>query len=138
MSHPESHDWLCDLLARQTSDITRYSVALKPGTELIGFAGIQKIDGVYDFGYYFRRSFSGKGYASEACTAVLNHIETVLNIHEFQIFIADANYDSSRLIERLGFIRGSEVVKDGESGAFYVRNTLSSKNEAHLISPDKP
>jgi RimJ/RimL family protein N-acetyltransferase len=134
MSHAESYDWLCDLLIRQTREICRYAVALKPGNELIGFAGIQKVDGVYDFGYYFRRPFWGKGFASEACEAVLNHIETVLNIHDFEIFIATANSDSSRMIERLGFVRGPAVVKDGECGVYYVRHTQPAGDE----SADQP
>jgi hypothetical protein len=50
----------------------------------------------------------------------LDHIETVLNSSDYEIFIAGANTDSSRMIEHLGFVRGTAAVKDGERGALYV------------------
>src|SRR5215207_1152046 len=100
MMDAQIQNWLADILHRQDSELTRYAVSIKATDELIGVAGLRDEDGVKDFGYYFRRSYWGKGYAQEACSAIIAHIETNLQLKDYQIFIADENINSIRMIKK--------------------------------------
>ena len=62
LSDAQAHDWF----EQNMQSPERYAVALKDSNELIGFCGIKNIDGIDDFGYFFRKVFWGKGLASEA------------------------------------------------------------------------
>jgi len=102
MTEDETQEWLAGIIQRQDSELTRYAVALQGTDELIGVAGLRDEDGIKDFGYYFRRSHWGKGYAIEACSAIINYIENDLQVKDYQIFIADENTNSIRMIMKLG------------------------------------
>ena len=86
LTEDETQKWLSDMLLQQENILTRYAVVLRESDELIGVAGLRAEEGIRDFGYYFRRRFWGKGYAVEACSAILNHIENALNIWDYQVF----------------------------------------------------
>jgi RimJ/RimL family protein N-acetyltransferase len=121
MRESEIQDWLSDKLHRQDHELTRYAVALKTTDELIGVAGIQGEDDIQDFGYYFRRSYWGKGYAQEACSAIIRYIENNLQIQEYQIFIADDHVNSIRTINKLGMQAVKGITKSSEQGHLYKR-----------------
>jgi len=54
MSHKEGAEWLSEQLELQISSFTRFVVATKHNNEAIGICGVQSIDGVLDFGCFFR------------------------------------------------------------------------------------
>ena len=122
MPELEIKEWLSNILQIQDKELTSQALALKPTDELIGVAGLREEDGIKDFGYYFRRSYWGKGYAQEACLAIINHIETDLQIRNYQIFIADENISSIQMIERLGMRPVKPITKSGESGHLYEQS----------------
>jgi RimJ/RimL family protein N-acetyltransferase len=121
LTEDESQKWLTDILPQQDKVLTRYAVALLETDELIGVAGLRDQEGIKDFGYYFRRKFWGTGYATEACAVILNHIENTLNIRDYQIFIADENVNSIRMIQRLGLQVGERITRSSEHGHLYKR-----------------
>ena len=121
LTEEETQKWLKDILLQQDKVLTRYAVALQETDELIGVAGLRDEEGIKDFGYYFRRRFWGKGYATEACSAILDHIENTLNIRDYQIAIADENINSIRMIQRLGLRAGERITKSTEQGHLYKR-----------------
>ena len=119
MTEDETEEWLSNILRKQDVELTRYAVALKATDDLIGVAGLHDEDEVKDFGYYFRRSFWGQGYAQEACSAIINYIETTLQIRDYQIFIADENMNSIKMIKKLGMRPMRSIKKSGEQGHLY-------------------
>jgi RimJ/RimL family protein N-acetyltransferase len=121
MTKAETEEWLTNILQRQDIELSRYVVALKENDELIGVAGLKEEDGIIDFGYYFRRSYWGEGFVSEACSAILPYVEDKLHITDYQIFIADENIRSIKMIKNLGFIAVEEIKKSGEQGYLYKR-----------------
>ena len=121
MTADESREWLFNILRSQENELTRFAVALQGTDELIGVAGLHDEDGVKDFGYYFRRSYWGRGYAQEACSAIIHYIENTLQIKEYQIFIAAENINSIRMIERLDMQAVAAITKSGEQGYLYKR-----------------
>lgn len=121
LTEDETQKWLSDILLQQDIALTRYAVASRDTEELIGVAGLRDEEGVKDFGYYFRRRFWGKGYAIEACSAILNYVENTLNVRDYHIFIADENINSIRMIHRLGLHAAEAISKSGEQGHLYKR-----------------
>jgi [ribosomal protein S5]-alanine N-acetyltransferase len=121
MTETEIQEWLSDKLHRQDHELIRYAIALNDTDELIGVAGLQDDNGIKDFGYYFRRSYWGKGYALEACSAIIDHVETHLQIKDYQIFIADENTNSIRMIKKLGMRAVKNITKSGQQGSLYKR-----------------
>ncbi|MDP3333637.1 MAG: GNAT family N-acetyltransferase [Methylococcaceae bacterium] len=121
MSDVETQDWLNEQILLQASSITRHAVALKSNDELIGVCGIKLLAGVRDFGYFFRRSYWGKGFAFEACHAILDLLTESPSTVNYQIFVAKENLHSQRLLVKLGFNFGPLSERDGEAGYFVTR-----------------
>lgn len=114
----EALSWFDELLHAQLQQQNRLAVALKMNNQLIGFCGVKDIEGVHDFGFFFRRGFWGHGYAREACHALLPVLWERFG-DTLDIFIADANYASVRLASKLGLQRGKDTCRHGEAGAVY-------------------
>ena len=98
---------------------SRFVVALRNTNELIGFCGIKNLDGVIDFGYFLRKSFWGKGYATEACRAAILALKEKVNFDEVQVFIAEANEASLAIAKNLGWQQLQEATKENETGYNY-------------------
>ena len=71
---------------------------------MIGYVCFHEDNGIYDLGYCFHSDYQGKGYASEACSAVMEYIEKTRNAQVFSSGTALRNIPSLRLLERLGFV----------------------------------
>ena len=100
------------------------AVTLKDTGRFIGFVSLnpEEKEGVreYNLGYIFNFDFHGKGYASEACRAVLEHAFGTLQADGVITGTAAVNHASCKLLERLGFRKTAE-----SKGSF--RNDLEGK-----------
>lgn len=65
---------------------------------------------VLDLGYCFNSLYQGKGYATEACIAVINYAFNTLQVERLTDSTANLNYPSCRLLHRLGFSKTSECI----------------------------
>ncbi len=74
----------------------------------------------FEIGYIFNSDYHGKGYATEACRAVLDHAFDRLQADRVITGTAAVNRASCRLLERLGFKKTVE-----STGSF--RNTPDGK-----------
>lgn len=97
------------------------AVCLKDTGQFIGFVALnpepREDRCEFNLGYIFNSNYHGKGYATEACQAVLGH---AFNQLQAQIVIsgtAAANRASCRLLERLGFEKTSESMASFRSTA---------------------
>ena len=73
----------------------------------------------YDFGYIFDFDFHGKGYATEACNAVLSYALESLNADRIATGTAEENLPSCRLLEKIGLnvvSRGTASFQTDETG----------------------
>jgi RimJ/RimL family protein N-acetyltransferase len=61
-----------------------------------------------DLGYAFLARYSGKGYATEAARAVLDHARGPLGIARLAAITSLGNTPSQRVLEKLGFVRGED------------------------------
>lgn len=81
-----------------------FAVILKDGT-FIGDVSITSIKSneTGEIAYYFNPLYWKKGYAYEACKAVINYGFEQLKLEYITAQIDEANTDSRKLVERLGF-----------------------------------
>lgn len=88
------------------------AVCLKDTGRFIGFVGLnpeQKEDSrEFNIGYVFNFNYHGKGYATEACRAVMARGFDELKADRVITGTAAANIASCRLLERLGFQKTAE------------------------------
>lgn len=84
--------------------IASFAVILKNGT-FIGDVSITSIkpNETSEIAYYFNPLYWKKGYAYEACKAVINYGFEQLKLEYITAQIDEANTDSRKLVERLGF-----------------------------------
>ena len=84
--------------------IASFAVILKDGT-FIGDVSITsiKLNETGEIAYYFNPLYWKKGYAYEACKAVVNYGFEQLKLEYITAQIDEANTDSRKLVERLGF-----------------------------------
>jgi RimJ/RimL family protein N-acetyltransferase len=72
--------------------------------EPIGACGLAKLDGaIPDLGYWLGAPFWGKGYATEAARAVIDHAFTALGYEALQAGARVTNPASRRVLEKCGF-----------------------------------
>ncbi len=127
MTPAETQDWLDAQLVRQKSEVTRYAVCFPETDELIGVCGFQKIDGRWDFGFYFREVYWGNGYATEACAYLLGLASEIISDEDFQIFVADENVGSSKVLERCAYVPSIKGSKEGELGCYCIAAATKGK-----------
>lgn len=70
--------------------------------QLVGRVGLFNADNI---GYFFGRSYWGRGYATEALHAFIDFVFEHRGIAEIHADIDPRNIASLRLLERLGFVR---------------------------------
>jgi len=87
-----------------------FAVCLKDTDRFIGFVALnpEQKEREFNLGYVFNFDYHGKGYATEACLAVLSHAFDLLQAQRVVTGTAAANTASVRLLERLGFRKTSE------------------------------
>jgi ribosomal-protein-alanine N-acetyltransferase len=77
--------------------------------KVIGYIAINNEDSSeYNLGYCFHSAYQDKGYASEACVAVINHVFRVLKATKFTTGTAVLNVPSCKLLTKLGFRKTGE------------------------------
>ena len=107
--HESDQGWAC------------WAVALKEDGRMVGRVNLGRPDRTYyhvldpddpyvpldvEIGYAFGKAYWGKGYAFEACRAVIEYAFKELRIKRIVIGADLENRRSIRLLERLGFTRG--------------------------------
>lgn len=90
---------------------------LKTDQTRIGMCGIIKRDGLDlpDLGYALLPAYEGKGYVSEAASAVLDYSKQVLNIPRILAITNQDNERSIKVLEKQGFIFEKNYTLPGES-----------------------
>jgi ribosomal-protein-alanine N-acetyltransferase len=81
--------------------------------ELAAMCGLRsKTPGVYETGYWVTKPFLGRGYATEACHAMILYAFDQLGAKAVVISHFDGNDKSQRVIKKLGF-EFTHIMKEG-------------------------
>lgn len=87
------------------------AVCLTETNKVIGFINFDgEPGGLMELGYCFHSAYHGKGYATEACGALLQHAFLDLNVRDVACGTASVNEPSLRLLARLGFRKTGESI----------------------------
>ncbi len=92
-----------------------WTVVEKATGQIIGRAGIEMHEEAEapDLGYMIGVKWQGKGYATEACQAILNYAREELGLEKLLAFVQPENGASLGLCNKLGFAVEKMVVRKG-------------------------
>jgi RimJ/RimL family protein N-acetyltransferase len=120
MPHPyslsDAEDFL-DSVRALPANAANFAITLKDAPdELIGGIGYgppanraDKPSDEIDFGYWLGLDYWGKGYASEAATAVIRHAFEVNSIDQIDTEYLTINPASGRVLTKTGFVDKGEI-----------------------------
>ena len=131
---PRMDQWVRNNLEHEEQHgFSLLSVTLKDNGEVVGDCGLEtdKIDGqmIVGIGFDFRRSYWGKGYATEAALAVLKYGFTRLEFDSISGWIDPENTPSQRVAERIGMTVEKYVIRGGKKYALYSIKREDWKSE---------
>jgi len=89
---------------------TDYVYAITSQDKFLGLIGFHRgsISGLFDLGFWVSPEGWGKGYATEAATALLSHLEARMGAQKTTAGYFTDNPASGRVLEKLGYIRMGE------------------------------
>lgn len=97
-----------EILARQARHLERFgacfgAVELVETGEVVGLAGLQPHDdGQFELGWWIWKEYWGRGLATEAMRAVVDHARDVMGLQRVVAVIDPPNIASRRVAEKLG------------------------------------
>ena len=88
-----------------------YAITVKGDDALIGIADLFKRspDTLWEIGYWIGRPYWGRGYMTEACSALLAEADSTLGPEDRIAGVFTDNPGSARVLEKLGFKRCGDV-----------------------------
>ena len=91
--------------------------------EIIGGVNLEKceVDRVFEIGWTIRRDMRGKGYATEAAKALMDHAFEVLNAERVQAHCDSRNRASEKVMIKLGM-----TMVDDTGTRYYPKTGVSS------------
>jgi len=101
-------------------DLTLYAFDKITG-QFLGGTGLHRFDWehrIIEIGYWYRRSVTGQGYATEGTKALIKYAFNVLNAKKVTIVVSQGNDSSRRVIEKTGFefeytVHDEDILPDG-------------------------
>ncbi|MGI6664527.1 MAG: GNAT family N-acetyltransferase [Christensenellaceae bacterium] len=104
----------CEATAKERAENDAFwAVCLKENKKCIGNVYLAKGEqDNWTLGYVFSRAFQKKGYATEACRALITHIFTGKQAHRIEAYCNPQNTASYQLLERLTFRREGHFLKN--------------------------
>lgn len=100
-----------------------WTVIEKSGNEIIGRAGLDVREGyeLPELGFVIKKSYQRKGYAEEACRAILSYAKEALLFDRVQALVEEANAASVSLLVKLGFAYQREVLERGKTYQLMIK-----------------
>jgi [ribosomal protein S5]-alanine N-acetyltransferase len=106
----ESVDATRGMLESKASEAQSNWAIVERGTEkAIGFVGFHSDVPPHGFGYFLDRRYWRRGYASEACRAVLSFGFANLGYRQAEAWIDERNAPSLELARKLGFVKVGQM-----------------------------
>jgi ribosomal-protein-alanine N-acetyltransferase len=86
-------------------------VRLKESNRLIGSIGVINENGKLQFGYVFSPTQWNKGYATEACSHLMQLLRTQEAVYRINTFVDAENISSAKVLVKSGLIEEARLVK---------------------------
>jgi RimJ/RimL family protein N-acetyltransferase len=134
----DGRDFIARTEEKRSQGLTLNYAVLLGGEDFIGFctANIEDENGTRhlgsrELGYWYDKSFWGRGYASEAAEAVVSHAFDVLGAAALTSGYYVDNPASGRVLEKLGFQKTGTAERNCRSrGAVVIANEVLLTREA--------
>jgi RimJ/RimL family protein N-acetyltransferase/catechol 2,3-dioxygenase-like lactoylglutathione lyase family enzyme len=106
------------LLREYVTTNSAWTLELKENGKIIGLVNCHSLEESKPtgMGYIIDLASQGKGFAKEACEAVIRHVFSELNVPQIELWIYDSNEKSIHLAEKLGFKISSTFERSGPDG----------------------
>jgi RimJ/RimL family protein N-acetyltransferase len=104
-----------------------YKNTLETNWPLVGTIGIKDIDYVNkkaNVGYWIGKQYQDKGIATESVKLVINYAFDVLKLEEISAYVFHDNNPSIRVLEKNGFVKITDEVKEYNHISNSYRNSL--------------
>ncbi len=103
MDHAQ--DWISECLAQPNGPKhgLRFAIEAPDETGLVGGAGLSPVGAGFELGYWIGRPFWGRGYATEAASALVGLGFSALSLDEVEALVFGENPASVRVLEKIGF-----------------------------------
>ena len=113
------------LASYRAHGIGKWAVALRADGTVIGHCGVamEPVHGLTpepELGYRLRPEFQGKGYATEAAKAALEHCLMLVGLPRILGIVEPANTASARVLLKLGLTLQGQTVWHGKTVAIYA------------------
>ena len=80
-----------------------FAIVTNEGNHNIGYVQLVEISDGYEIGYHIAKSFTGRGYASEAVNLFLDYLKGHSDLKEIYGIALAINHASRRVLEKTGF-----------------------------------
>lgn len=116
-----AHDFMTNYLAVYATGYGRLAMISKETAEFIGWCGLKyhPADDVVDLGYRLHQRYWGKGYATEAGLACLEHGFVRQSLNRIIGHAATENWGSRRVLEKVGMRYVGPFKEDDWHGVAY-------------------
>jgi RimJ/RimL family protein N-acetyltransferase len=118
----------------RAATLFQWGIARREDDEVIGTCTLFHIEQQHrraELGYVLRRDQWGRGLATEALTALVNHGFSTLGLHRLEADIDPRNAASIRLVERLGFKREGHLRE-----RYFVSGQIQDSLIYGLLAPE--
>lgn len=88
-----------------------FTIRLRSTNSLIGSIGCINDAGKMQFGYIISPSSWGRGYATEACRSMLNHICQLTYVYRIWTFVDVENVRSMAVLRKCGLVEEARIEK---------------------------
>jgi len=88
-----------------------YAIRTGSGHPLVGSIGAQNVDGKIMFGYTIGANYWNKGYATEACKALVDRLRLQRGVYRIHTFVDAENVASARVLEKAGLVEEARLKK---------------------------
>ena len=101
-----------------------WTVIEKAGRRIIGRAGLDVREGyeLPELGFVIEKEYQGKGYAKEACDAILTYAKEELAFDRVQALVEEENRASLQLLTNLGFTYEKKVTERSINYQLMIKN----------------
>jgi RimJ/RimL family protein N-acetyltransferase len=115
----QTHKWLSGLLPENQPGSDNYAIFIKDEDSdentVIGVVGVHRIEPTPEIGYIFHPSTWGKGYATEAVGAFIEHFwQARSDLDTIEARVDEENTSSRRVLYKCGFVEVETVIGGAE------------------------
>ncbi|KAJ5191700.1 uncharacterized protein N7498_010685 [Penicillium cinerascens] len=115
----QTYAWLSGMLPENRAGSDNYAIFIKDANSdkstVIGVVGVHRVDPTPEIGYLFHPSAWGKGYATEAARAFIQHFwKARPDLDTIEAKVDEANSSSRHVLNKCGFVENETIIGGAE------------------------